>query len=216
MKTFILALLATTAGGIAATRIEVAAKFADVPAGIEIPAKADLLEKTKGINVFSSPRITTNLSQAATIEVTQAVFVPDGTQIPLGITLTITPSLTEKGNIAFSGRATDRFKHGQRETESLSVLTFVAREMYFKGTTTSGSTVLLQGGPATAAAAKKDSSTQAKSRELVIYLTFKKVTTDEEKKKPATPAKTKPAVKKSPEKKPDPKKPSPKKKPSKP
>jgi hypothetical protein len=190
MKRLLLVLLAASAECLAATTIEVTAKFADVPAGVEVPEKPELLAKTKGIDILSAPRVTTAPSQAATIEVTQNLAAPDGSVVPLGITLTITPTLTEKGNIAFKGKATDRFKHGQREQEALSVLAFVAREIHFKGVTTSGSTVLLKGGPATTAAAKKDPSVQVKNRELVIYLTFKKVTTDPEKKKPATPAKT--------------------------
>lgn len=178
-----------SATSFAATTIEVTAKFADVPAGTEVPAKPELLAKMKGVDVLSAPRVTANPGQPATIEVTQNTAAPDGSVVPLGVTLTIKPTLTEKGSIAFTGKATDRFKHGQREGESLSVQTFVARETYFKGVTTSGSTVLLNGAPATSTAAKKDATTPSKSRELVIYLTFKKVTTEPEK-KPATTKKT--------------------------
>jgi len=191
MKTLLIALLATATGSLAATTIEVSAKFADVPVGSEVPAKPELLAKTKGIVLLSPAKVTTTPSKAATIEVTQSVAAPDGAVVPLGITLTITATLTEKGNIAFSGKATDRFKHGQRESEALSTLAFVARELYFKGVATSGSTVLLKGGPATSAAAKKDSPVQTKDRELVIYLTFKKVTAETAAaKKPTTPAKS--------------------------
>ena len=175
-------LLIVTANCLAATSIEVSAKFADVPAGTEIPAKPELLAKTKGVDVLSSPRVTTNPGKAATIEITQSLAAPDGSEIPLGVSLSITPTLTEKGAIAFSGRATDRFKHGQRVGESLSVLACVAREIYFKGTATSGSSVLLNAGPSTSTAVKNEGALQTKNRELVIYLTFKKITPAAEKK----------------------------------
>ena len=185
MKTLLAALFTLTANCLAGTSIEVSAKFADVPAGTEVPAKPELLAKTKGIDVLSAPRVTTLPGQNATLAVTQAISSPDGSVTPLGVTLTIKATLTEKGSIAFSGKATDRFKHGQRDGEALSVLACVAREIYFKGVTTSGSTVVLNGGPSTTSAAKKDGTTAAKNRELVIYLTFKKITPEPEKKKPA-------------------------------
>lgn len=185
MKHLLLAVLLSAITCPAATTIEVTAKFADVASGTEVPAKPELLAKMKGVNVLSAPRVVTNSGQPAAIAVNQDHATPDGSIIPLGVTLSITPTLTEKGSIAFSGRATDRFKHGQREGESLSSMTFIARETYFKGVTQSGSTVLLNGAPATSAAAKKDAATPSKSRELVIYLTFKKVTTEPEIKKPA-------------------------------
>ena len=195
-------LLAIATDCIAATTIQVSAKFADVPAGTEIPAKPDLLAKTKGVDVLSSPTVVTSSGKSATIEIIQNVPTPGGSEIPLGVSLSITPTLTEKGNIAFSGKAVDRFKHGQRDGESLTILSCVAREVYFKGTTASGSSVLLSTGAPTSTATKKDGTTQMKSRELVIYLTFKKITSEPEKKpepkkKPGTSSgSTKPAPKK--------------------
>ena len=204
MKPLLLAILATALPCLAATTIDVTAKFADVAAGTVVPAKPESLAKMKGVNVLSAPKVTTTPGQAATIEVSQSTSTPDGSTVPLGVTLTINPTLTEKGAIAFTGKATDRFKHGQRSGESLSSMTFVARETYFKGVTESGSTVLLNGAPAISAAAKRDAATPSKSRELVIYLTFRKITADEATKKPLTKAtNTKPSSKKPaiPEKK---------------
>lgn len=175
-------LLAIATKCIAATTIQISAKFADVPAGTEIPAKPELLGKAKGVDVLSSPTVTTSPGKSATIEITQNLAAPDGSAIPLGVSLSITPTLTEKGNIAFSGKATDRFKHGQRDGESLTVLSCVAREVYFKGTAASGSSVLLNTGAPTSAATKKDGTTQMKSHELVICLTFKKITSETGKK----------------------------------
>ncbi len=175
-------LLAITANCTGATSIQITAKFADVPAGTDIPAKPELLAKAKGVDVLSSPIVTTNPGKSATIEVTQNVAAPGGSEVPLGVSLSITPTLTEKGNIAFSGKATDRFKHGQHEGESVTILSCVAREIYFKGTAPSGSSVLLNAGAATSAAAKKDGAMQAKGRELVIYLTFKTITSETGKK----------------------------------
>jgi hypothetical protein len=179
MKTLLTILLAITANCLATTTIEVTAKFADVPTGTEAPAKPELLAKTKGVDILSAPRVTTTSGQSATIEVTQETQTPDGSAAPLGVSLTIKPTVTEKGSIAFAGKATDRFKHAQRSGESLSILSCVARETYFKGVTTSGSTVIINGGPST--------TSSGKSRELVIYLTFKKFTPEPEKK--ATPKK---------------------------
>lgn len=178
-------LLAIATHCIAATSIQVSAKFADVPAGTEIPAKPELLAKTKGVDVLSSPTVVTGSGKSATIEVIQNVSAPGGSEVPLGVSLSITPTLTENGNIAFSGKAVDRFKHGQRDGESLTVLSCVAREVYFKGTAASGTSILLNTGAPTAAATKKDGTTQMKSRELVIYLTFKKITSEPEKKSEA-------------------------------
>jgi hypothetical protein len=199
MKHLLLSVFVSAMTCSAATTIEVTAKFADVAAGTVVPAKPELLGKMKGVDVLSAPKVTTTPGQPATIEVNQGVAAPDGSVVPLGVTLTIKPTLTEKGNIAFSGRATDRFKHGQRESESLSVMTFVAREIAFKGVASSGSTVLLNGAPATSASAKKDAGTPTKARELVIYLTFKKVVTEEAPKKPVTKTATsKSSTKKAP------------------
>jgi hypothetical protein len=198
MKHLLLTFLASAAVCSAATTIEVSAKFADVPAGTEVPSKPELLAKTKGVDVLSAPKVTAIPGQPATIEVSQATATPDGSTAPLGITLTIKSTLTEKGAIAFSGKATDRFKHGQRDGESLSVLACVAREIYFKGTTASGSTVLLNGGPSTTSSAKKDGETVVKNRELVIYLTFKKIASEPEKKKSATSKSGKSSTKKKP------------------
>ena len=189
------ALLAIAANCIAATTIQIEAKFADVPAGTEIPAKPELLAKAKGVNILSSPRVITEPGKSASIEVTQNVAAPDGSEVPLGVSLSITPTLTEKGSIAFSGKATDRFKHGQKAGETLSVLACVARETYFKGTTASGTTILLNAGPSTSTSAKKDGATVVKNRELVIYLSFKKITPEPEKKPEKKPeAKKKPAA----------------------
>ena len=157
--------------------------------------KPELLAKTKGVDVLSSPRVITNPGKAATIEITQNLAAPDGSEVPLGVSLSINPTLTEKGAIAFSGRATDRFKHGQRAGESLSVLACVTREIYFKGTAASGSSVVLNAGPSTFSTVKKDGATETKSRELVIYLSFKKITA-ETVKKPVPAKSAKPSAKK--------------------
>lgn len=196
---FLLALaaatLATALHSAAATQIQVTAKFADVAPGTEIPAKPELLAKAKGVNVLSSPTVLTQPDQSATIEVNQNIAAPDGSEVPLGVSLTVTPTLTEKGSIAFTGKAVDRFKHGQRDGEALTILSCVAREMYFKGTVASGTTVLLRGGASTSSASKKGGSTEVKTRELVIFLSFKKIASEPEKsavkksdskKKPAT------------------------------
>ena len=182
MKTLLTALFAITAHCIAATTIQISAKFADVPAGTEIPAKPELLAKAKGVDVLSSPTVITNPGKSATIEITQGLTAPDGSAVPLGVSLSITPTLTEKGSITFTGKTTDRFKHGQKAGETLNVLACVARETYFKGTTTSGSTVVINAGPSTSTSAKKDGATEVKNRELVIYLSFKKIAPEPEKK----------------------------------
>jgi type II secretory pathway component HofQ len=177
---FFLALAASSllaAHGLAATTIEITAKFADVPTGTEVPAKPELLAKIKGVDILSAPRVVTASGQSASIEITQDTQTPDGSSAPLGVSLTVRPTVTEKGSIAFNGKATDRFKHGQRNGETLSVLSCVARETYFKGVAANGSTVILNGSASTASASK--------SRELVIYLTFKKIAGEAEK-KPAT------------------------------
>ncbi len=56
MKTLLLFLLAASTGCLAATTIEVSAKFADIPPGVVAPNKPESLATTKGINVYSAPR----------------------------------------------------------------------------------------------------------------------------------------------------------------
>ncbi len=179
----------------AATTIEVNAKIADVMTGTEIPASPEKLDKLKGVEVLSAPTVLTNSGQAAIIEITQDIIAPDGSTVPLGLALSIRPTITEKG-IAFTGKATDRAKHGGRSDGGVNAVEFATREIYFSGNTTSGGTVLLHTAPVMSHTTKNEKS-QSASRELVVYLTFTKHTTeDAPKKKPVV------AVKKAPEKKP--------------
>ena len=165
----------------AATTIEISAKFADVPAGTVVTASTTKLEKIKGVNVLSAPKVTTSLGEKATVEVTQSQSAPGGASVPLGLTLDITPTVGEK-TINFTGKATDRAMHGKRSDGGISVVEFATREVYFSGSTTSGETVLIHTAPAVTKSAK---SGETKSRELVIFLTFNKKTTIEESEKKA-------------------------------
>lgn len=161
----------------AATTIEVSAKFADVPAGTVVTASSLKLEKVKGVNVLSAPKVTTTAGEKATIEVTQSQSAPGGASVPLGLTLEVTPSIGEKF-ITFKGKATDRAMHGKRSGEGLSVVEFATREVYFNGSTSSGETVLIQTGSAVSKSASKGA--QPTTRELVVLLTFVKKTTEPE------------------------------------
>lgn len=161
----------------AATTIEISARLADVPAGTEIAASATKLEKIKGVNVLSAPRIVTTPGNSGTIEITQAQSAPGGASVPLGVTLEITPTLDEK-NINFSGRVIDRAIGGKRSEDRVTVLEFATREVYFSGSTNSGQTVLLRTSPAVSKSAGK--TPNIKARELVILLTFSKRTSEPE------------------------------------
>ncbi len=167
----------------AATTIEVSAKFADVPAGTVVTASTLKLEKIKGVNVLSAPKITTVPGDKATIEVTQSQSAPGGASVPLGLTLEVTPSLGEK-YITFTGKAIDRAMHGKRSGENLSVVEFATREVYFSGSTNSGDTVLIHTGSAVTKSAAKGAV--ATARELVVLLTFMKKTTAPEPVKKST------------------------------
>lgn len=190
----LLLILAAALPGHAATMIEIAAKFADVPAGTFI-ASGDKLEKIKGVNVLSAPKVVTGIGQRAVIEITQSQSAPGGVSVPLGVALEITPSLDEK-SISYSGKATDRAMHGKRSEGSVNVVEFATREVYFSGATNSGQTVLIQTAPAVAKGSGKAAETT--TRELVIVLTFSKKTTEEDapKKTPTKSTSTKPAPKK--------------------
>jgi hypothetical protein len=160
----------------AATTFEISAKFADVPAGTEVTASTSKLEKMRGVNVLSAPKVTVGSGEKATIEVTQSQSAPGGASVPLGVTLDVTPTQGEKA-VAFTGRATDRAMHGKRSDGGVNVVEFATREIYFSGATTSGETVVIH----TAAAVSKgskDSTTTA--RELVILLTMTKKATEPE------------------------------------
>jgi len=112
------------------------------------------------------------------------------------VSLSIMPALTEKGAIAFSGKATDRFKHGQRVGETLSVLACVTRETYFKGTTASGTTVVLNAGPSTSTSAKKDGATVVKTASWSFTSRSRKSRPSLKRKKPAPSKSGKPSTKK--------------------
>jgi len=171
----------------ATTTIEVLAKFADVPAGTEIPATAEKLDKLKGIDVLSAPSVTTAPGRAASVEVTQDAMVPGSQSVPLGLTLSVTPTIGEK-SIHFTGKATDRAAHGKRSDDHVNTVEFATRELYFEGNVGSGETVLLH----SSAVAAKGEKNIAKSRELVIFLKFTKHVTEEapaKKSTTSTPAK---------------------------
>ncbi len=174
MKNLLCLALLLTASAHAATTIEVLAKFADVPAGTEIPATAEKLDKLKGIDVLSSPSVTTTPGKAATIEVTQEAMVPGSPAVPLGLTLSVTPTLGEK-MIHFSGRATDRAAHGKHSDDHVNTVEFATRELFFEGNVTSGSTIILHSAPVAATGEKNVS----KTRELIVFLKFTKHTTEE-------------------------------------
>ena len=138
---FLPALLFATAAH-AATVIEVVAKFADVQVGLEIPATPAKLDQMKGVEVLSAPKVTTPPGKEATVEITQDTMVPGAAAVPIGLTLTVTPTLGEK-TISFTGKATDRASHGKRSQGAVNTVEFATREIYFEGSTPSGGTVLL-------------------------------------------------------------------------
>ena len=185
----LLLILATAFPAFAATTIEISAKFADVPAGTVI-STADKLEKMKGVNLLSAPKVVTGAGQKALVEVIQSQSAPGGVSVPLGLTLEITPTLDD-ANINFTARATDRAMHGKRNEGRINVVEFATREVYFSGSTNSGQTVFVHTAPSVT---KGDGKvTETKTRELVILLTFQKKTTEAEtgkkaatSKKPAT------------------------------
>ncbi len=176
MKYFCLALLITCSAS-AATTIEVVAKLADIPAGMEVPATAAKLDQIKGVDVLSAPSAVTSPGKSANIEVTQQEIVPGADAVALGVAINVTPTLGEK-TIHFTGKATDRASHGKRSDGGVNTVEFATREVYFEGNTTSGGTVIIHTAPVTSKTTKDD-KVQTKSRELVIYLTFTKRTTDE-------------------------------------
>lgn len=190
MKYFCLALLLVCDAS-AATTIEVVAKLADIPAGMEIPASAAKLDQIKGVDVLSAPRVITTPGKSASIEVTQQEIVPGADAVALGVAINVTPTIGEK-TIRFTGKATDRAAHGKRSDGGVNTVEFATREIFFEGSTTNGGTVIIHTAPVTSRTTK-DGNVQTKSRELVIYITFTKRTADEAPaKKPAakSPAKT--------------------------
>lgn len=186
-----LSLVLLLAGSLhAATTIEIAAKFADVPADTEIPATAEKLDKLKGIEVLSSPQVVTAPGRSATIEITQEAMVPGAPAVPLGLTLTVTPTLGEK-TIHFTGKAIDRAAHGKRSGANVNTVEFATRELYFEGSVGSGGTAILHSAPMAA----KGEKNVSKTRELVVFLKFtKRVTPEAPAKKAAPPAAKKPAT----------------------
>ena len=142
--------LAFARGGEAvAAQVAISASFADLPAGTEPPATPDKLTKTKGATILSSPQITVLEETPGTVEITQDTAVPGGGQVPLGLTLSVKTSITERGSIWFSGNLRDRSRGGGEKTEKLETVGFATREWYFSGYTSDGGTVVIRTSPAT-------------------------------------------------------------------
>jgi hypothetical protein len=169
--------------GTEAAQIAISASFADLPAGTEAPATPDKLTKVKGASILSSPRITVTENDPGAVEITQDTAVPGGGQVPLGLTLSVKTSVTERGSIWFSGNLRDRSRGGGEKTEKLETVGFATREWYFSGYTNDGGTVVIRTSPATSQTVK-EGKTVTVTRELVAYLKFEKIA-----EKPATPAK---------------------------
>jgi hypothetical protein len=171
----VFAMLMLLAGAVpAAQQVTVSAWFADVPGGAEVPATVAKLEKVKGITLLSSPKITVLENIAGTIDIEQNTAVPGGGQVPLGVSLTVKTSVTEKGNIWFSGNLRDRSRGGGEKTERLETVGFVTREWYFSGYTPNAGTVVVRTVPATARVSQ-DGKVTTTTRELVVYLQFEKL-----------------------------------------
>ncbi len=184
----LLALAFLTSLANAATVIEITAKLADVPAGTKLPASAEKLDAMKGVTVISAPQITLAENTGGAIEVAEAVAVPGGAAVPLGVTINIRTKLTENGNIWHSGLVTDRSRSGGEKGERLETSGFATRELYFSGWTPDGGTVVLRTSPATAKTTR-DGRDVTSSRELVIYMTLKKRSTSAPAAKKATASK---------------------------
>jgi type II secretory pathway component HofQ len=206
MKSIALLFLAFAGSLHAVQQIEVTSAFIDVPAGTEAPATPDKLGANKNADLLSAPRLIVAENKAGKIEVTQATPVPGGGSANLGLSVEVKTSVTEKGNIWFSGVITDRSRGGAQKTEKLETSSFAARELYFSGWTTNGGTAQLRTAAATTQVMKNDKPV-VQSRELLVYLTFHKVNAEGEriakpekeaptKKNPVKKAPAKPAKKK--------------------
>jgi hypothetical protein len=171
-----------------AASVEVTSYFADIPAGAEVPATIETLAKAKSVTLLSSPKIVVEENALGKVEVTQPTQVPGGGHVSLGVSLAIKTSITEKGNVWFSGQITDRSHGGGEKNEKLQTAGFVVREWFFSGYAASGETVLVRTTPATSQAVK-DGKKVTSTRELVVYLAFKKLSAaakPPQAKKPAT------------------------------
>ena len=189
---FLITLLALAASLQAARQIEITANFADVPADTEVPAIPDKLSKVKGANLLSSPRILVAENAPGQIDVVQETPVPGARQVGLGVKLEVKASVTEKGNIWFSGQLTDRSRGGGQKTERIETAGFATREWYFSGWTTNEGTVIIRTTPVTSQVVREGKSVES-SRELVVYLQLKMVgTSTTESKKPSTTSKPAP------------------------
>ena len=162
------------AGPVLAAEIQVTAHFADVPGGVEVPLTPEKLATAKGTTLLSSPQIIVEENVAGQIEITQDTPVPGGGSVPLGVRLEVKTSITEKGNIWFSGNLSDRSRGGGQKTEKLETAGFATREWYFSGYTPNDAIVLVRTTPASARV-EKDGKTVTTLRELVVYLKFKKL-----------------------------------------
>lgn len=170
---FFFSLFALAGAAFAAESIEVTSHFADIPAGTEVPGTPDKLAAIKKVNILSGPKVTLLENVAGTVEVVQPTVVPGGGKVSLGVSLSVKTSITEKGNIWFSGNVTDRSHGGGAKTERLETVGFATREWFFSGYTPSGGTVVIRTSPATARTEREGKIVTA-TRELVVYLHLKK------------------------------------------
>lgn len=173
----------------AASQVAITAYFADLPAGGEVPATIDKVSKLKGANVLNVPKITSVESSPQTVGIEEEVAVPGNKSTQLGVSLTVKATVTEHGNIWFSGSLRDRSRAGGQKTEQLETVGFSTREWHFSGYTNDGGTAVIRTVPATAQVVH-DGKTASSSRELVAYLKFEKQAA------PAPVKQTKPAVSK--------------------
>ena len=189
---FLITLLALAMSLQAARQIEINATFSDIPAGTEVPATPDKLSKVKNANILSSPRLVVVENEPDKIEIVQETPVPGAKQVGLGVTLEVKASVTEQGNIWFSGQIMDRSRGGGQKTERLETAGFATREWYFSGWTSNEGTVTIRTTPVTSQVIR-EGKTIENSRELIVHLQFKKVSTStSESKKPATKSKSTP------------------------
>ena len=140
---FCLCVLALPLSLFAAEQIEVEAKFIKADASVSsIPHDFARLNQTNGVDLLSSPRVTTNSGQRAGLDITHdfspASFNSTGFEpVPTGVMVDVTPEIKE-GHLTYNAHVTMRDIAGVKNEAGQKLSETTTHELYLSGKPTDG------------------------------------------------------------------------------
>lgn len=145
MKTIVscLCILALPLPLFATEQIEVEAKFLKANASIpSLPHDFAKLNQMNGVDLLSSPRVTTNSGQRAGLEITRnfspASFNSKGFEpVPTGVMVEVTPEIKD-GHLTYNAHVTMRDLAGVKNEDGQKLSETTSHELYLSGTPADG------------------------------------------------------------------------------